>query len=262
MNMYARINELLAGNEQFVIVNVVDAMGSSPGRQGFRMIVREGGLTEGTIGGGAVEHEARERALACLRDGKSLFEEINLEAIGMSCGGSMKLYYEYIDRGRHLYLFGGGHVCQALVPMAVSLGYKVIVMDNRPEVAKREIHPLAVEVHCGDLKELIEKTEFKTPAGVLIFTHKHLHDQDVLKAILKKDVNFSYIGMIGSKKKVHVTFDMLVKEGISEEKVRAVYSPVGINIGADTPAEISISILAEMIALEKGREVPHMRMKR
>jgi len=262
MNMYARINELLAGNEQFVIVTVVDAMGSSPGRQGFRMIVRAGGLTEGTIGGGAVEHEARERALVCLSDRKSLFEEISLEAIGMSCGGAMKLYYEYIDKGRHLYLFGGGHVCQALVPMAVSLGYRAIIMDNRPEVASRENHPLAAEVHCGDLKELIEKTEFKLPAGVLIFTHKHLHDQDVLRAILKKDLNFSYIGMIGSKKKVHVTFDMLVKEGISEEKIRSVYSPVGINIGADTPAEISISILAEMIALEKGREVPHMRMKR
>lgn len=262
MNMYSRIKELLDGNEQFVVVTVVEAMGSSPGKQGFRMIVRTGGITEGTVGGGAVEHAAREKALICLKEGKSLFEEVSLESIGMTCGGAMKLYYEYMAKSRHLYIFGGGHVCQALLPMAVSLDYKVVVLDNREEVARKELHPLAEEVHCGDLKELVEKMDFKMPASVLIFTHKHLHDQEVLRAILKKEAAFTYIGMIGSRKKVHETFDKFEHEGIDAEKIKSVYSPVGIDIGADTPAEISISILAEMTALMKGKDVPHMKMKR
>ncbi len=262
MNIYSRIKELLDGNEEFLIVTVVDAMGSSPGRQGFRMIVRSGGITEGTVGGGAIENMAREKAQSCLMEGKSHFEEVNLESIGMACGGAMKLYYEYMPRSRHLYLFGGGHVCQALLPMAVSLGYRTIVLDNREEVARKELHPLAEEVHCGDLRELIEKMDFKMPASVLIFTHKHLHDQEVLRAVLRKETPFAYIGMIGSKKKVHAAFEILEKEGISNEKIKSVYSPVGITIGADTPAEISISILAEMIALERGRDVPHMKITR
>jgi len=262
MNVYSRIKELVDKNEQFVVVTVVEAVGSSPGRQGFRMIVRKDGVTEGTVGGGAAENTAREKALNCLKEGRSLFEEINLESIGMSCGGAMKLFYEYMPGRSHLYLFGGGHISQALLPMAVSLGYQVIVLDNREEVAKKEIHPLAEEIHCGDLKELAEKMDFKTPASVLIFTHKHLHDQEVLRAILKKEVNFSYMGMIGSRKKVHETFEKLEKEGISREKISSVYSPVGIDIGADAPAEISISILAEMIALKKGKDVPHMRLRR
>jgi len=262
MNIYNRINELINQDREMVIATIVDAMGSAPGRQSFRMIILKDGSLEGTVGGGALEYLVVEKARACMEKASSAFEEVNLEKIGMDCGGSVKIFFEYIPCQKQLYIFGGGHICQALTPLAADLGFEVTVVDNREEIARPGLHRGAREVVHGDFGATIQSMHFRAPAWALVVSHRHGHDEEILRELLLRDLSFRYIGMIGSRKKVLGTFDRIKAAGVKEEKLTAVYSPVGLDIGADTPHEIAIAILAEIIALERNRAVPHMRMQK
>lgn len=260
MEIYSRISKHISDNLEMVIATIVDTEGGTPGRQAFKIIVFGDGSIEGTVGGGALENEVIKRALICHKESKNHFEGLDLANIGMQCGGQVKVFYEYIPCVRKLYIFGGGHIARAVAPIAKSLGYKIIVIDNRKEVALSSIHPEAKEVICGDYTQIIKNLKIETPAYVLILSHKHLHDEEILRELLLKENDFSYIGMIGSRNKVRKCFEHLLRDGINKEKIERVFSPVGINIGADTPGEIAISILSEIIALQNDKVVPHMKI--
>ncbi|MDQ7822342.1 MAG: XdhC/CoxI family protein [Candidatus Eremiobacteraeota bacterium] len=259
MDIYRKIAALIDEQKEMVIVTVVETLGSTPARKAFKMIVLADGTTAGTVGGGALEYEAVKKAKECLNAGRNALQELNLEKIGMACGGAVKIFHEYIAPLKSLYIFGGGHICQAVAPMAAALGFSITVIDNREEIARQALHPAAKKVILGEYTEVIGALPIHHPAYCLIVSHKHGHDAEILKALLMRDDSFAYIGMIGSRKKVKVTFENLLREGIDRQKLEHVYSPVGLAIGADTPAEIAVSILAEMIALGQGAEAPHMR---
>jgi xanthine dehydrogenase accessory factor len=214
------------------------------------MIVRHDGSIIGTIGGSAVEALIIEDAKDVIRKSKARQVEYNLDDVegkstGMICGGIMEFFIEPLKRYPRLYIFGGGHVGYAVSRFACELGYPYVVIDNRPEFASQERFPEATELHSGDYVDLIQKVDFVQPAYIIIVTSGHDADYEVLKGSLQK--LHDYLGIICSRKKKADLLKKLEKEGFTKKELDRVHAPIGLDIGSKTPAEIAISILAEVI---------------
>ena len=240
------------------LATVVSGEKGSPGKSGFRMLVYSTGMTSGTVGGGPLEAKVREQALRCILDKKPMFLEFTLgeesaDSIGALCGGTVKIFIEPIQGISTLYVFGGGHIAVPLVQFAKALDFSVIVVDDRQQFANKDRFPLADEVKLGEFGQVIKSIEFHENDYVVIITHGHEHDEEVLKACLSKVKLPSYIGMIGSREKITITYSHLKDQGIQEQLLRKVKAPIGLDIGSQTPAEIAISIAAEIVAHRYGK---------
>ena len=152
-----------------------------------------------------------------------------------------------------LVIAGGGHIAEALYGIAREMDFGITVVDNRPEFASEERFPGA-EVIAGDYCEVFSDLSVNLPTYFVIITHGHKHDQDVLDAVVEKDwKNVSYVGMIGSRHKVGKVLERSLEKGLSREKLSRVHSPIGLDIGASSPWEIGVAIMAEIIAVRRGR---------
>ncbi len=154
-------------------------------------------------------------------------------------------YFEPLMRAGRVYVFGGGHVGQALVPVLAGVDFRVTVYDKRKELATKEYFPCAEEVIHGDYEHIFDKVTLKPSDYVVIMTPGHESDYALLEQVLRCET--SYVGCIGSRHKIARTQALLREAGISEERIKSVHSPIGLPIGAQTPAEIAICIAAEMI---------------
>ena len=214
------------------------------------MIVYGDGCMVGTIGGSAVEKLVSRDAQEAIKTSKPRRVEYNLDDVeksstGMICGGVMEFFIEPLKQFPRLYIFGGGHVGLAIARLAAESGYPHIVFDEREEFVSKERFPQASELHSGDYEVSIEKVKFIQPAYLLIITHTHEADYRVLKQVLRRE--YKYLGMICSRRKKAQMWEKLQDEGFSEEALNRVHAPIGLDIGAKTPAELAISILAEVI---------------
>jgi xanthine dehydrogenase accessory factor len=257
---YEKITEFLEEYPTLAVATVTATEGSTPRKSDAKMIVLPGGGTYGTIGGGALEHMVIEDALKAIASGASLSKTYKLDerargGIGQICGGTTSVFIEVVKGSSTILLCGGGHIAQAMAPMIAALGMNLIVIDDREEIATRERFPTARKVvHAvpsdPDLRRLV------TPStSIVIVTHRHKHDKEALQNFIATDA--AYIGMIGSKKKVRATLDELQSEGVPAKALSRVHSPIGLDIGAETPAEIAISILSEIIhVIRKGSTSP------
>ncbi len=160
------------------------------------------------------------------------------------------IYVEPVIADPTLYIFGGGHVSQQIVPLASKVGFKVMVIDDRPEFANPEQFPDAYEVKQLSFDSVMEKLPVAEDSYLVIVTRGHMHDKVVLAQALKTKAR--YIGMIGSKRKRDIIYEKLVEEGLTREDLARVYSPIGLDIGAETPEEIAVSIVAELIKVRAG----------
>ena len=240
------------------LATVVGGEEGVPGKAGFRMLVYPDGRTLGTVGGGLVEARVREEALRCLRDRRTVLLEYTLDeqsanGIGALCGGKVKIFVEPIQRAPILYVFGGGHIAVPLVQFAKSLEFAVIVVDDREEFANKKRFPQADDVKSGDFVNITKSLDFHEGDSVVIVTRGHEHDEVVLKECLLKTNLPGYIGMIGSREKVAITFSHLKEQGIREELLRKAKAPIGLDIGARTPAEIALSIISQIVAHRYGK---------
>jgi len=222
------------------------------------MLVYPNGETSGTVGGGLLESKVREAAMRCIVDKKPkllefALDEESADSIGALCGGKVKVFIEPIQGEPTLHIFGGGHIAIPLVQFAKALGFRVVVLDDREEFANRNRFPLADEVKVGNFIILTQSTRFLERDSAVIITHGHEHDEAVLKECLGKEGLPGYIGMIGSREKVASTFSHLKEQGVPEQLLRKVKAPIGLNIGARTPAEIALSIMVEVIAQRYGK---------
>lgn len=222
------------------------------------MLVYPDGNTSGTVGGGLLEANVREEALRCLRDRKPKLMEYTLDeesadGLGVLCGGKVKIFVEPIQRTPMLYVFGGGHIAVPLVQFAKSLEFSVVVVDDREEFASKERFPVADEVKLGDFAGVTRSIEFREGDSAVVITRGHEHDETVLKECLSKDRLPEYLGMIGSRDKIARTFSHLREQGVSEQLLARVRAPVGLDIGARSPAEIALSIMAEIVAYQYGK---------
>ncbi len=229
-------------------MTLVRAAGSTPRSAGARMIVFPDGRIEGSIGGGKVEHQAFEAAQEALARGESQLLEFKLTAeLGMCCGGQVSVFIEPMSQGPLLILFGAGHVGAALARSAASAGFSVHVADERSAL-----------LHAADLSldthryELLDDPDlpFGAEAYVMIATHDHGLDQRLLERCLT--LPHRWLGVIGSRRKGVITRKRLAHKGFTDAQIAEVRIPVGLAIGAETPQEIAVSILAELIAVRRG----------
>lgn len=232
------------------LATVVRADGSTPGKIGFKMLVFNDGKILGTVGGGENETVAITEALDTIRKGQARLKTIKYEGRGASsdepiCGGSMDIFIEPILPSVTLYIFGAGHVGEALAKIAKIIGLRVVVVDDREEFANKERFPEADEILVTDYEQVEDKLKLPANAYVVIATHGHRNDLDVLKSFVRCDLE--YIGMMGSRKKVEEVFKALEKDGVPRKLLKRVHAPIGTDIGAQTPAEIAVSIVAEII---------------
>ncbi len=247
--IYRRIAELVEAGREFAVATVVATGGSSPREAGVKMLIIPGGETIGSVGGGRLEKLVIEDAAAALADGASVLKHYALQAeheggIGMFCGGDVDVFIEIHKAPHQILICGAGHVGQALALAASQLGMPVTIVDSREEFADSARFPAMVRVMAADPASSEVASLVNENTSVIITTHTHESDLAALRNLLSRDSG--YIGMIGSKHKVKTIFDKLREEGLSE-KLALVHSPIGLDIGAETPQEIAVSILAEII---------------
>ena len=260
--------DLLEHGENFVVAKVVDTQGSTPRKKGACLLMRRDGTRYGTVGGGKLEAEVEKICLETFKTRESKIYHFGLkpedqQGIDMRCGGDADVSIEYIDTKNPesfiadfdvkatAFIFGAGHVGQALEPILRYVNFTTKVIDDRPDFANRERFPEADGVMVIDsFLDAYQGMETDENSYIVIVTRGHSWDYDVLKQTLKKTT--AYVGMIGSKSKVGEIYRMLREDGFGQDELDRVYSPIGTSIFAETPEEIAISIAGEMIKVRAG----------
>ena len=227
------------------------------------MLVREDGKIFGTVGGSLLEAKVREEAVNVIREGKPKLIDFDLtgkDKNGMICGGVAKVYLEPILPSPVLCIFGGGHVSSSLVRIGKMLGFRLVVVDDRKEYANPERFPEADKTIADGYPNAFGQITVDRFSYLVIVTRGHVYDQTVLEWAITTDA--PYIGMIGSRKKIKTIYDNLIAKGIKEDTLKRVHAPIGLDINAETPEEIAVSIMAEIIKIRrfgahrKGAECP------
>lgn len=252
-DIFEKILEVQKGRKGSALVTVTRTEGSTPRNAGSKMIVFADGEIFGSVGGSVVEALVVEKAKECIRSGKCVTVSHDLEDpeekdTGMVCGGMMDFFIEPLNTAPHLFLFGAGHVAVPVASMAHQVGFEYTIIDDREVFANQERFPDAREIVVEDLEKYAEALELRSSDFVVIMTRGHVYDYHVAKGIIKKSCR--YVGMIGSESKRKETFAKLREDGISEDLLKRVHTPIGLEIRAETPEEIAVSILAEMIKVK------------
>ncbi|UCF62143.1 MAG: XdhC family protein [Anaerolineaceae bacterium] len=254
MRIFERLADLERKGETVAIATVIRAQGSVPRHEGSKMLIYPGGGIEGTIGGGELESRVIEEALQVLKDGKPrilhyAFRDPEEGDVGV-CGGEMEVFVEALRPSSTLVVVGGGHVGKAVAHLASWLGFRVVVSDDRPEYASSQAVPDADEyIHC-ELGQLPEKMKIHEETYLVLTTRGVDVDVDGLPKLL--DTPAAYIGVIGSRRRWETTAKELIERGVPKEKIARVISPIGLEINAETPEEIAVSILAQIVMLHRG----------
>lgn len=247
---------LLDAGGRGALATVIRSTGSTPQEPGAKMLLLPDGSTVGTVGGGAIEYLVLEELRTCLRDGKARVVLKDLvRDLGMCCGGRMEVFVEPVEGRPRLVIFGAGHVARATAPLARSVGFRVVVVDDREE--------LNTEARFSDsARILLEPTEASDELAcgpsdwLLVMTHDHRLDEEALDHYARQP--HAYLGVIGSRRKVYRMLARIqARRGLPA--LDRVYAPVGLDIGAVSPEEIAVSITSELIALRHGKPGDHMR---
>jgi len=254
MDIYEQIVELRREGRRGAVATIINVRGSIPSFQTAKMLVRDDGSIAGTIGGGCVEAEVWQAAREVMEEEKPRTLTFNLNNnpkydTGLVCGGTLEVFIEPVLSPAILYIFGAGHVAYNLYKVATIAGFEVVVVDDRDSYANCERFPDAREVIAEDFQAAIARLNPPESSHIVIVTRGHRDDMRVLRWAV--NTRARYLGMIGSRRKTISIYNELEKEGVSAEKFANVHSPVGLEIGAVTPEEIAVSIVAEMIAVRR-----------
>jgi xanthine dehydrogenase accessory factor len=242
-----------AEGRRFLIATVTASRGYTPRKPGARMLVAEDGATLGTIGGGAIEHEVLKAARELfVRGGTALVERHLTQDLGMCCGGEMSVFLEVVETAPRLFVFGAGYIAKPLAAIAAGCGFDVTVVDGRAEWATPERFPTS-RVAVQDPEDHLRALETRSGDYVVITTHDHAIDQRLVQGLLQRPLRF--LGMLGSSAKQRKFALRLKAKGFSDEDIARLHAPVGLAIGADGPEEIAVSVMAQLIAVRRGREI-------
>jgi xanthine dehydrogenase accessory factor len=255
-DVLAALTRALERGEMAALVTIVAAHGSTPQRVGAKMLVFPDGRTVGTIGGGCYENDAFWKAREALKTRRARLVHYELsddlaEESGLICGGQMDVFIEPIEPAPRLYIIGAGHVGYQLGQIAPTVGFRLHIVDDRQKFANHERFCAADEVIVEDVAEWARGAAIPESAFVVVLTRGHRQDFDVLRALA--DRTFRYVGLIGSRAKVARLTDALLADGVSPDWLRQLHAPIGFDIGAVSPEEIAVAILAELIAVRRGK---------
>ena len=271
--LFKAIAHACARGEDTVLVTVVAKRGSAPRGPGAQMLVGAQGRICGTVGGGAGEYEAEQTAMRLLAARRGAQRTLRLypngdRDLGAVCGGEIDLSFAFLPCGddtlafaeRELraqeksaglvYVFGGGHVARALVPVLASVDFCCVVVEDRPEFCKPELFPGAQAVRLIPVERLGDELHIRAEDYVCVMTRGHAGDMECEAFALTTPAR--YIGVIGSRRKIAVVNERLLERGFTRADLDRVHTPIGLPIGAQTPQEIAISIAAEMIKVRAG----------
>jgi xanthine dehydrogenase accessory factor len=252
--MYNEIQAALQRGERIVVATVVKTIGAAPCGVGSKLMVRTDGRIYGSLAGPLTDSKVAQEALNALHEGKSYMTHVHMdadqgEAVG-SCGATLEVFFEVLRAESRLIIAGAGYVAQALARLAANLDFRIIVVDDRRDLADPQSFGNNIQLTFGDVPQTIHELEPDESSWIVIVTRGHHLDKDALRAAL--ETRAAYVGMIGSPNKVKHIFKDLQKEGFSSERLAQVHAPIGLDLGAETPDEIALSIAAEIVMLRKG----------
>jgi xanthine dehydrogenase accessory factor len=262
-DIFERIVDLKNEGVRLALATIIARQGASPRKETAKMLVDESGRRYGTIGGGSVEDAVFRQALQSIRSGSSKILSFDLSGMdvdenGLVCGGHMEVYVEPIVPEPVLYIFGAGNVCKSLSEIARFAGFKVAVADDRSEFLNGGRFPSADRFYeVNTWEDLFAAIELSDNSYVFISAREHSIDAACLHFALRSAAR--YIGMLGSMKKIALLKAFLAEKNMDPSEFDRVSIPVGFDIGAETPEEIAVSIVTEMIASRKNRNVAAMR---
>jgi len=261
-DIYEEIVEVRHSGRKAALATIVARKGSTPRKDAAKMLVREDGRQSGSIGGGCLEAEVCREALAVMRNERPSLLSFDLteddaEESGLICGGTMEVYVEPILPVPTLFIFGAGHVGQCISAAAKPLGFKIVVIDDRIKYANSERFPSADALYAEPWESVFGKLPVNDNSYLVIATRGHREDLTCLRFALRSTAK--YIGLLGSRRKIGLFVEVLEKEGFEPAAFERVYSPVGLEIGSETPEEIAVSIAAELVAVKKNLDVRPLR---
>ena len=251
--IYTEIQAALQKGERVAVATVVKTVGAAPCGVGTKALIHADGTMSGSFAGPQTDGKVIQAAQQALHEGQSLLTHIHLdadqgEAVG-SCGATLEVFFEVLRPEPRLIIAGAGYVAQALTRLASTLDFRIVVVDDRRDLANPQAFGDGVQMTFGDIPQTIRELEPDEGSWIVIVTRGHHLDKDALRAALESRA--AYVGMIGSPSKVKHIFKDLQKEGIARTRLAQVHAPIGLDLGAETPDEIALSIAAEMLMLRK-----------
>lgn len=232
------------------LATVVGVEGSAPRSAGARMVVRADGSFVGTIGGGNLEWQVIRQAREALADGRPRRFSVHLvKDLGMCCGGAVDVYIEPVQGQERMVIYGAGHIAKPTAAIARDLGFAVTVVDARDDWATTERFP-GCAVIADDPRAHARALATDGRTWILLTTHEHALDQDLLELLVRRE--YAWLGLVGSRAKVAKFFLRLRAGGVDEAHFRRVSAPVGLDLGAETPAEIAVAVAAEIVRARRG----------
>jgi xanthine dehydrogenase accessory factor len=252
--MFDEITRSLAHGEAVALITVVRVYGATPCPPGTKVIAHADGALVGGLGGASLDARAREDALRLLREGQSELVTYHIdpdsgESVG-SCGATIEAFIEPLRPEPRLLIAGSGYVAQALARLAAPMGWRIALVDDRSEFARDADLPTHAEVAVADIAGWLRERKADAMSAIVVVTRGHRADEEALRAALESDAG--YIGMIGSPGKVRAIFRHLLKAGFERARLERIHAPIGLDLGAETPDEIALSIAAELLQWRRG----------
>jgi xanthine dehydrogenase accessory factor len=256
--VFEEIARIRAEGEKGAIATVISSRIPLDMKEKSKLVLRADGTIIGGIGaGGFIEDSVRQKAEEVMREDYLTvlqFEISDEEALrwGIEPGDTLDVFVEPIIAIPTLYLFGGGHVSLQIANVAKMVGFKIVVIDDRPAFANKERFPMADETRVEDMYTVFERLHIDDQSYIVAVTRGHQHDEPVIEQAIRTEAR--YIGMIGSKRKISRMWKKLIERGADKNRLAQVHAPIGLEIGADTPEEIAVSIVAQLIESRRGRK--------
>ena len=264
---YSLLNQELQAGNPCVVVTVIATKGSTPRKNGAKMLIRSDGSLVGTIGGGKYESLVLDAAAECLESGELKVFSFPLHenadnSFGAICGGEITVLLEPHAMKQRLLISGAGHCGQSLAELALGCGWPVVVFDDRQELFETPFYTTG-KISAQSDPDALTTFPFRPDDCLVLVSKGHPEDRAALKAVLDRDPipELAYFGMIGSDRKVSMVFKDMEAEGYSCETLNKIYAPIGLDIGSESPAEIAISIMAEILQVTRKARGGHMKIK-
>ena len=243
------IADAYEGGKPVALVSLVKPPANGQAPIGVKLFIREDGSTQGTLGDASIDTEAIKKAKELMSFGKNDY---------VTTADGAEYYIEAYTTPPQLVLMGGGHVSKAVAAPAVTLGFRIFVIDDRAQFSSKERFPYAAETVVADFKEGLQQLPINKNTFIIIATRGHHFDDVALEAAVRSPAG--YVGLIGSKRKNMLIYEELFKRGIPIERIREVHAPVGLDIGGRSPEEIAISIMAEILQVRFGGDGRPLKM--
>jgi xanthine dehydrogenase accessory factor len=256
--VFEEIARIRAEGEKGAIATVISSRIPPAMKEKSKLVLRADGTILGGIGeGGFIEDCVRQKAGEVMREDYLAVLQFDIgdeEAPrwGLEPGDTLDVFVEPIIAIPTLYLFGGGHVSLQIARIAKMVGFKIVVIEDRPTFANKERFPMADETRVEDMYTVFERLKIDDQSYIVAVTRGHQHDEPVIEQAIRTEAR--YIGMIGSKRKISRMWKKLIERGADKARLAQVHAPIGLEIGADTPEEIAVSIVAQLIQSRRGRK--------